>query len=109
MTRMTALSANGRYVAYGTYSTHIDPADTSGFNDFYVLDRTTVVSELVNLGYDGEPANADEDSFHPPLQVSISGSGRYVTLDTPATNMVPGHGNDVFWSVATDAMSNRNT
>ena len=87
-TRATALSASGRHVAYGTYATNVDPDDTTDFTDFYVLDRATGIHEHVSLGYDGQPADADEETWRPPLQVSISGSGRYVTYETPASNLV---------------------
>src|SRR4051812_27998659 len=66
-----ALSADGRYVAFG-------------FGDVFVRDRQSGTTEQVSVASDGTQANGS--SFYPAL----SANGRFVAFVSDATNLVPG-------------------
>jgi Tol biopolymer transport system component len=76
-----AISADGRYVAFESSATNLDPADTGGDEDVFVRDRVSGLSRLVS-------ASAS------PIQVSqaaaISADARFVALATTAADMVAG-------------------
>ena len=75
-----ALSADGRYVAFG-------------FGDVFVRDRQSGTTERVSVAPDGTQANGS--SFYPAL----SANGQFVAFVSDATNLVPGDTNgqsDVF-------------
>ena len=74
-----AISADGRYVAFESSATNLDPADTGGDEDVFVRDRVSGLTRLVS-------ASAS------PTQISqaaaISADARFVALATTAA----GHG-----------------
>lgn len=77
-----AISADGRYIAFESSATNLDPAasdDSTG--DVFVRDRQTNTTTLVSRAADG--TEADGSSFHPAL----SADGRYVTFTSFATNL----------------------
>ena len=90
-----SISADGRFVAFDTWSWQLVPLDTNGdvgpvFPNFavgfdvYVRDRlagTTVEVTVTSAGVE-----SDRDSGYPQL----SPDGRYVTFTTPSANLVPG-------------------
>jgi Tol biopolymer transport system component len=81
-----AISRDGRYVAFLSSATNLDPVvpgDTNGFKDIYVRDRVALTTERVSFGAGGVQANASAE------WVSISGDGRYVAWQSVATNLVP--------------------
>jgi Ca2+-binding RTX toxin-like protein len=75
-----AISADGRYVAFVSYSALLTPGDTNGVADVFVKDLQTGAIELVSR--DAAPANGR--SAYP----SISADGRYVGFLSEATNLV---------------------
>jgi len=81
----SAISADGRYVAFTSSASNLVAGDTNFARDVFVRDLqlgiTTLVS--VNLSSNG-PGNAD--SFSP----TISADGRYVLFCSYATNLAPG-------------------
>lgn len=79
-----SISADGRYVAFTSYSSNLVAGDTGGWGDIFVRDRTTGVTERVSLASDGTQGN--EDSYG----ASISADGRYVAFSSTATNLVAG-------------------
>ena len=89
-----SVSANGRYVAFDSAATNmILNADTNGFTDVFVRDRTSHKTVRVSVGQNGVQGN--EASYSP----SVSASGRYVSFVSDASNLVPGDTNnssDVF-------------
>ncbi len=87
------ISADGRYVAFGSSATNLVPGDTNGVLDGFVHDRQTGQTARVSLSWDGSEGN--DESYGP----SISADGRYVAFGSLATNLVPGDTNgalDVF-------------
>jgi len=87
-----AISANGRFVAFESTSTNLDPRQELA-SYIYVHDLETGQTELVSIGLDDAPPN--EWCRNP----AISGDGRFVAYVAFADNLVPGdtnHKSDVF-------------
>ena len=76
-----AISADGRYVAFESSATNLDPADTGGDEDVFVRDRVAGLTRLVS-------ASAS------PIQISqsaaISADARFVALASTAPDLAPG-------------------
>ena len=87
-----AVSADGRFVAFGSYASDLTPGDTNGGPDAFVRDLRTGVTRLVSVAAGGGPA---EEGSSP---TSVSDDGRFVGFQSYATNLVPGDTNG-----ATDA------
>ena len=77
-----ALSADGRFVAFQSTATNLDPAATSGFDQIYVHDRESGQTLLLSRAADDTPG--DGDSADPVL----SSDGRFVAFQSAATNLV---------------------
>jgi Tol biopolymer transport system component len=89
-----ALSEDGRFVAFGSYSNNLVADDANGLPDIFVKDRQSGAVEQVSLAADG--TQADGESFWNP---ALSHDGRYVAFWSEATNLVPGDTNgaaDIF-------------
>jgi Tol biopolymer transport system component len=89
----TAMTPDGRFVAFGSQSTNLVAGDTVLTWSIYVHDRITGVTERVSRGAGGAQANSV--SFHP----SISADGRFVAFESYASDIVGGDTNghaDVF-------------
>jgi archaellum component FlaF (FlaF/FlaG flagellin family) len=90
----TAISADGRYVVFGSYATNLVPGDTNGVKDTFIHDRQTGQTRRVSVSSAGMQGNG-----HSQDEVSISDDGRFVAFSSIATNLVPGDNNnamDVF-------------
>jgi len=88
-----AISADGRYVAFDSYASNLVAGDTNGYNDVFVHDRQTGVTERVSVDSTGAQAN------HFSLSPGISADGRFVVFDSEASNLVLGDTNgcsDIF-------------
>ena len=89
-----SISADGRFVAFRSFSDRLVPDGNPNFFDhIYVADRRRGSIERVDVASDGTPA--DGGAFH----LAISGDGRFVAFDSPAGNLVAGDGDqahDVF-------------
>jgi Tol biopolymer transport system component len=88
-----AISADGRFVAFDSYSSNLVAGDTNGTNDVFVRDRKAQVTRRVSVGPGGQQENAE--SFRP----AISAHGRFVAFKSEAWNLVAGDTNatyDVF-------------
>jgi len=83
----TALSADGRYVAFWT-DVSLVTADNNSKLDVYVVDRQTQAIELVSISSASDIGNADS------WGASISNDGRYVAFTSDADNLVASDGND---------------
>jgi hypothetical protein len=87
-----AISADGRYVAFGSYASNLVPEDTNHVSDVFVRDMQAGITSRASVASDGAQANAASFS------VAISADGRYVTFDAGASNLVAGDTNGV-WDV----------
>jgi Tol biopolymer transport system component len=89
-----AISADGRYVAFESYSETLVTGDSNGFVDIFVRDRTLGTTERVSVN-SAEVQGTNGDS----LNASISSDGRYVAFASDAVGLVTGDSNnntDVF-------------
>jgi Tol biopolymer transport system component len=87
-----SISADGRFVAFGSSASNLAPGDTNGWADVFARDRLTGRTERVSVSSAGE--QGDRDSALP----SISADGRFVAFVSRAA-LVPGDGHygyDVF-------------
>jgi Tol biopolymer transport system component len=84
----TALSADGRFVAFGSEASTLVPDDTNGGSDVFVHDRQTGRTTRVSVGPNGRQSN--NGSYQPAL----SAGGRVVAFTSLASNLVPGDTND---------------
>ena len=84
----TAISADGRFVAFS--STHVDlvAGDTNNLTDIFVHDRLTGQTTRVSVATGGGQG-LDGDAFDP----AISADGRYVAFESSQTNLVAGDTN----------------
>jgi Tol biopolymer transport system component len=82
-----SISADGRFVAFGSSGANLVAGDTNAAEDVFVHDRLLGVTKLVSLGSDGAPALG---SCAPRLpRSSISADGRTVAFTSCAGNLVP--------------------
>ncbi len=90
--RDPAISADGRFVTFGSNATNLVSADGNGTWDIFVRDRDTdadgifdepgtVLTERVSVDSDEAESNGSSYSS------SISADGRYVAFDSAATNL----------------------
>jgi len=87
-------SRNGRFVAFESWATNLDPADTNNTRDIFVKDR--VDGGIVRASVASDGSEADGFSGAPFL----SETGGFVVFESTATNLVPGDTNgqqDIFW------------
>ena len=87
---ITAISANGRFVAFYSSATNLVAGDTNGLQDVFRHDRQTGTTVRVSVATGGAQA-AGQGSFGP----FISSDGRFVGFYSGATNLVPGDTNGV--------------
>lgn len=88
-----SLSADGRFVAFTSWSSNLAPEDTDGYPDVFVHDRLMRTTELVSISSIGAKGNGP--SGHP----CVSQDGRFVVFHSSASNLVPADTNgrlDVF-------------
>ncbi len=90
----TSLSGNGRVIAFLSDADNLVAGDTNGFRDVFVRDLDLDTTTRVSVSSSG--LQADDDL----LDCDISYDGRYVTMTTRASTLVPGDTNgqrDVFF------------
>jgi Tol biopolymer transport system component len=84
-----AISPDGRYVAFASHSTDLDPLDTTATLDVYWRDLETGTTMVVSKSTGGVLGN--KQSFHP----GISRDGAFVVYASDADNLVTGDTNGV--------------
>ncbi|MCA2214242.1 TolB family protein [Jidongwangia harbinensis] len=84
----TAVSTDGRYVAFDSVATNLVPGDTNGKADIFLRDLRRDTTTRISVSTGG--AEADGDSYSP----SISANGRYVAFASYAGTLVPGDTNE---------------
>ena len=80
----SAISADGRYVAFMSRATNLVPNDTNFNDDVFVHDLQTGLTERVSVSSSGAEGNLWSDCSH----TAISSNGRYVTFWSASTNWV---------------------
>ncbi len=78
-----SISADGRYIAFGSQATNFSTASSVFFMDIYVRDIVNGTTELISLNSSGEGGDGFSERPH------ISGDGRYVAFESNATNLDP--------------------
>jgi hypothetical protein len=85
-----AISGNGRYVAYPSWSTNVVAGDTNGFRDVFIVDTQTSGASLnvVRASVSSAGAQANGDSPYGQLdRVSLSHDATWIAFNTNATNL----------------------
>jgi len=89
----SAISADGRFVAFTSFASNLARNDTNGASDIFLRDRQAGYTERVSVGSDGRQANGNS------WQPCVSADGRLVAFYSTASNLVPddrGDMQDVF-------------
>src|SRR5206468_6221596 len=80
----TAISTNGRHVAFASGATNLVAGDSNGHWDVFVRDLDANRTVRVSVATDGAQGNAD--SYSP----SVSADGRYVAFISASTTFASG-------------------
>ena len=89
----SAVSDNGRYVAFESMADNLVANDNNGLGDIFVRDLIEQTTVRINIANDGTQANGYSSLG------SISDDGRYISFASDATNLVLGDTNgqtDIF-------------
>ena len=95
----SALSADGRFVAFDSAATDLVAGDTNRVSDVFVHDRQTGTTERVSVASDGAQGNGSSGLLSFAFPPALSADGRFVAFVSFATNLVAGDTNgatDVF-------------
>jgi len=90
-----SISADGRFVAFGSTSSNLVSGDSNGWPDTFVRDRQSGTTERVSV--DSSEVQADYTSGY--ATPAISADGRFVAFQSEASNLVSGDTNgaqDIF-------------
>jgi RTX calcium-binding nonapeptide repeat (4 copies)/WD40-like Beta Propeller Repeat len=93
-----ALSRDGRWVAFQSEATDLDPADTDTTPDVYVKD--TLLGDLTLVS--ASTAGIKGDGTSGDRSIDISRNGNRVVFDSDSTNLHPAHpanGQDVYMKI----------
>jgi archaellum component FlaF (FlaF/FlaG flagellin family) len=88
--RASAISADGRYIAYHSLASNLVPDDTNNEIDVFVWDRVTGITSRVSVSTNEYQANRYSEL------PAISADGRYITYHSLATNLVPRDTNSAY-------------
>jgi flagellin-like hook-associated protein FlgL len=97
---VTAISADGRYVAFDSSATNLVAGDTNGQQDAFIKDTVTGVTTRISNDSAGNQATGGGSAV-----TAISADGRYVAFDSGATNLVAGDTNGVRDSFIKDTLT----
>src|SRR5437870_3702403 len=95
----SALSADGRFVAFDSAATDLVAGDTNGVSDVFVHDRQTGTTERVSVASDGAQGNGSSGLVTFAFPPALSADGRFIAFVSFATNLVASDTNgatDVF-------------
>lgn len=82
----SSISANGRFVAFDSWSSNLAPSDANRFPDVFARDLSANVTHSVSVSRNGSMGNGP--SYAESLGGYISGDGRYVVFTSAATDLV---------------------
>jgi uncharacterized repeat protein (TIGR01451 family) len=86
----TAMSADGRFVVFSSWSDNLVSGDVNYSRDVFVRDRVNNTTKLSSVSSTGVLGNVESDHG------SISADGRYVAFGSGADNLVQGDTNGQF-------------
>lgn len=86
----SAISTNGRYIAFVTSFPNMVAGHVNGWADVFLRDRLTVTTEVISVSTTGA---ASDYHCHNPY---VSADGRFVSFETPASTLVPGDTNGAY-------------
>ena len=86
--RAGSISADGRYVAFGSAASNLVAGDLNGFQDVFLWDRLTGETRLVTTSAGG--AQADASTFVSEDDIKVTADGQFVAFITRASNLVTG-------------------
>ena len=86
---LPSISADGRFVAFGSVATNLVAGDTNHSADIFVHNRDTGLTERVSVSSSGA-----QGSYHSGSP-SISADGRFVAFESIASNLVDGDTNSI--------------
>jgi len=98
------ISADGNFVAFDSLSAILVDGDNNGQPDVFWRDVAMAMTRRVSVSSGGQEGNGFS------RQAGLSASGRFVTFESAATNLVPGDSNgrnDVFVHDTTTGMTAR--
>ena len=94
-----SISADGRYVSFGSVATNLVAGDTNATTDVFVRDRLAGLTWRASVDSSGGQGNGSS------AVSSISATGRFVAFHSGASNLVPGDANGVFDCFVHDNLS----
>jgi Tol biopolymer transport system component len=89
----SAISGDGRFVAFSSTASNLVPGDTNDHGDVFVHDRRTGMTERVSVASDGAQGN-EGPWWYGSGEPAISGDGRFVAFSSTASDLVPGDTNE---------------
>ena len=87
----SAISADGRYVAFSSYAKNLVAGGMNGFTDVFVRDLATGTTTTTSVSSAGVQGNSGSGYWG---WKAISADGRFVAFDSDAFNLVAGDTND---------------
>ncbi len=88
-----SMSADGRYVVFGTWASNLTPDDKNDRWDLFVRDRQTGTTERINAAFEYSAKPPRDDTWD--QSTSISADGRYVAFYSSASSLVPKDKNEL--------------
>ncbi|NCU05800.1 MAG: hypothetical protein GXC73_17675, partial [Chitinophagaceae bacterium] len=82
----SAISGNGKFVAFATTATNMVPNDNNAFQDVFVVDVETGKVNVASFTNDGQSSNGDSP-IEQGERVTINYYGTWVAFPTKATNL----------------------
>ena len=98
-----SISADGRYVAYSSWSSNLVEGESNDRMDVFVYDRQTGRPSRISVSSGGEPGNGNSE------MPSISADGRFVAFHSIASNLVEGDTNDKYDEFVHDRQTGQTT
>ncbi|MCC7014089.1 MAG: PD40 domain-containing protein [Planctomycetes bacterium] len=83
----TAISDDGRFVAFESYADNLVPNDANDWADVFVRDRWLSTTARVSVNANGVQAHLGA------ARPSLSSDGRWIAFESASSNLVPGDGN----------------
>lgn len=84
-----SISGDGRFVAFGSIASNLDPEEVDGSRDVFIRDLVAGTTKEISVNSAGEDGNSFSDV------PSISSDGRFVAFASRASNFVDGDLNNV--------------